>query len=321
MIRVIRATAYNDFSSRSHTMFTIHIETQSKDSQQSIIKAKLNLCDLAGSEKIQNDIKCEGDHFKELKNINLSLSTLSKVIYALAKGSSHVPYRESKLTRLLQDSIGGNSNTIIIANISPLRENVEETLNTLHFIKRAQKITIDPKENKVSASDNAVINQLQNELQYYKTLIGLRAKGSIENELLILKKENDKLKSMHTNMSDFERIKQENKELARKVKQLQDENRTYKMRQSLYSDKNFEMANDYHAQNTRESLRNPPAEYSGTVESMKLNDILVKARELSLNAPSKNRCPICTLPLPCRHYATKEAIKSEYFSPIKSVIY
>jgi len=117
-------------------------------------KSKLNLCDLAGSEKIQAEMNVIGDHFKELKNINLSLSTLSKVISALAIGSTHIPYRESKLTRILQDSLSGKNNTVIIASLSPLSENIDESINTLHFIKRAMQIRIDPKSNVIKASDN-----------------------------------------------------------------------------------------------------------------------------------------------------------------------
>ena len=73
-----------------------------------IVKSKLNLVDLAESENPQNDIAILGDHFKEFKKINLSLSTLRKVIYGFTKGETHITYRKSKLTRLLQDCIGGN---------------------------------------------------------------------------------------------------------------------------------------------------------------------------------------------------------------------
>jgi len=90
------------------------------------------------------------------------------VINALATGASHVPYRESKLTRILHDCIGGNNNTMIIANVSSLADDAEESINTLHFIDSAKKIYVAPTENKINASDNDVVKKLQKELQYYK---------------------------------------------------------------------------------------------------------------------------------------------------------
>lgn len=85
------------------------------------IRAKLNLCDLAGSEKINKDEAMNSQHFEELRTINLSLSTLGKVISALGKKQSrkHIPYRDSKITRFLQDSLGGSTKTFLVATVSP----------------------------------------------------------------------------------------------------------------------------------------------------------------------------------------------------------
>ena len=101
---------------------------------------KINLCDLAGSEKMQKTENITGTHFEELKNINLSLTTLGKVISALASGKTIPPYRESKLTRLLQDSLGGNTSTAVIATITSRSSCVEESLNTLKFLERARQV-------------------------------------------------------------------------------------------------------------------------------------------------------------------------------------
>jgi len=93
-----------------------------------------------------------GDRLKEATKINLSLSNLGHVISALVEGSSHVPYRNSKLTRLLQDSLGGNAKTVMVANVGPADYNYEETLNTLRYANRAKniqnhaKINEDPKD-------------------------------------------------------------------------------------------------------------------------------------------------------------------------------
>jgi Kinesin motor domain len=108
---------------------------------------KLNLVDLAGSEK-QKKTGTTGMRLKEATKINLSLSALMNVITALVDGkSSHVPYRDSKLTRLLQDSLGGNVKTCMIANISPTESSSEETLSTLRYADRAKRIKNKPKIN------------------------------------------------------------------------------------------------------------------------------------------------------------------------------
>jgi len=98
------------------------IESAKVNKKGNLLKAKLNLCDLAGSEKINKGVDMADGHFHELININLSLTTLGTVIQNLSNGSLlPIPYRESKLTRLLQDSLGGNTTTYIIATLSPIR--------------------------------------------------------------------------------------------------------------------------------------------------------------------------------------------------------
>jgi hypothetical protein len=108
---------------------------------------KLNLVDLAGSEK-QKKTGSTGVRLREATKINLSLSALMNVITSLVDGrSKHVPYRDSKLTRLLQDSLGGNVKTCMIANISPSGSSYEETLSTLRYADRAKRIKNKPKVN------------------------------------------------------------------------------------------------------------------------------------------------------------------------------
>ncbi|CAF2984438.1 unnamed protein product [Rotaria sp. Silwood2] len=126
------ATNMNEHSSRSHAIFVITIESSEigADGKAHIRVGKLNLVDLAGSER-QAKTGSTGDRFKEATNINLSLSVLGNVISALVDGNSHIPYRDSKLTRLLQNSLGGNSKTIMIATLGPADYNYEESLTTL----------------------------------------------------------------------------------------------------------------------------------------------------------------------------------------------
>ncbi|CAK5075611.1 unnamed protein product [Meloidogyne enterolobii] len=138
--RHVGATLMNKDSSRSHSIFTVYVEALSKSGH--IRMGKLNLVDLAGSER-QAKTGATGERFKEATKINLSLSALGNVISALVDGrSTHIPYRDSKLTRLLQDSLGGNTKTVMIACISPSDNNFDESLSTLRYANRAKNIRI-----------------------------------------------------------------------------------------------------------------------------------------------------------------------------------
>ncbi|XP_069001721.1 kinesin family member 4 [Embiotoca jacksoni] len=144
--RTVGSTAMNAASSRSHAIFTITLEQRrGKDKVDSVV-SKLHLVDLAGSER-QKKTKAEGDRLKEGISINRGLLSLGNVISALgdeSKKNTFVPYRDSKLTRLLQDSLGGNSHTLMIACTSPADSNMEETINTLRYADRARKIKNKP---------------------------------------------------------------------------------------------------------------------------------------------------------------------------------
>ncbi|KAH6944554.1 hypothetical protein HPB50_003869 [Hyalomma asiaticum] len=141
--RSTASTNMNMRSSRSHAIFTLIIEQQEKSSGDTITVAKFHLVDLAGSEKA-GKAKAVGERLKEGVTIDQGLLSLGNVITALCDGSSHVPYQNSKLTRLLQDSLGGNSHTVMIACVSPADSNFEETLNTLQYADRARKIENKP---------------------------------------------------------------------------------------------------------------------------------------------------------------------------------
>jgi kinesin family member 17 len=131
--RTVGSTLMNAESSRSHSIFTIIVEMNNRDEtgKDHIRAGKLNLVDLAGSER-QKKTGASGDRLKEGSKINLSLSALGNVISALSDGGGkHIPYRDSKLTRLLQDSLGGNTKTLMVAAMSPADYNYDETLSTL----------------------------------------------------------------------------------------------------------------------------------------------------------------------------------------------
>ena len=154
--RQVAATKMNDTSSRSHTIFRIMIESRSldDDADGAVRAACLNLVDLAGSERIKNT-GAAGDRLKEAGNINKSLLTLGSVIGKLAEGAdgAHIPYRDSKLTRILQNSLGGNARTAMICAVTPASEHAEETISSLKFASRAANIKNEAKVNEILDED------------------------------------------------------------------------------------------------------------------------------------------------------------------------
>ncbi|KAH8106971.1 P-loop containing nucleoside triphosphate hydrolase protein, partial [Cristinia sonorae] len=178
--RQIAATKFNDHSSRSHSIFsiTVHIKETSNIGDDLLKVGKLNLVDLAGSENIGRS-GAENKRAREAGMINQSLLTLGRVINALVDRSSHVPYRESKLTRLLQDSLGGRTKTCLIATISPARSNMEETLSTLDYALRAKSIRNKPEVNQ-RMSRNALLKEYVGEIERLKAdVLAAREKNGI----------------------------------------------------------------------------------------------------------------------------------------------
>ncbi|KAH6940454.1 hypothetical protein HPB50_000061 [Hyalomma asiaticum] len=172
--RSVGATNMNLHSSRSHAIFIITVEHSDlgPDGKHHIRVGKLNLVDLAGSER-QAKTGTSGDRQKEAIKINLSLSALGNVISALVDGkSSHMPYRDSKLTRLLQDSLGGNAKTIMVANIGPASYNYEETLTTLRYANRAKNIRNRPRVNE--DPKDALLREFQQEISRLKAQLAAR---------------------------------------------------------------------------------------------------------------------------------------------------
>jgi hypothetical protein len=180
----------NERSSRSHCIFTIIVDISTKDENgnEHIRMGKLNLVDLAGSEK-QKKTGATGELLGEAININLSLTALGNVMAALVSDKKgHVPYRDSKLTKLLANSLGGNSKTVMIANIGPSDYNYDESLSTLRFANRAKMIKNSPKINE--DPKDAMIRQYQEELERLKQELagavggGYELGGNIKAKLL-----------------------------------------------------------------------------------------------------------------------------------------
>ncbi|KAK3217907.1 hypothetical protein Dsin_011877 [Dipteronia sinensis] len=137
--RVVSSTAINNRSSRSHSVVTVHI--YGKDISGNILRSCLHLVDLAGSERVDKS-EVTGDRLKEAQYINKSLSCLGDVITALAQKNSHIPYRNSKLTLLLQDSLGGHAKTLMFAHVSPEGDSFGETVSTLKFAQRVSTVEL-----------------------------------------------------------------------------------------------------------------------------------------------------------------------------------
>jgi kinesin family protein 11 len=178
--RQVAATKCNDLSSRSHTVFTVTVYTKRTlaSGEELVSSGKLNLVDLAGSENIGRS-GAENKRAAEAGLINKSLLTLGRVINALVDRLAHIPYRESKLTRLLQDSLGGRTKTCIIATLSPARLNLEETISTLDYAFRAKNIRNKPQINKL-ISKKTLLKEFTVEIERLKSeLIATRQRNGV----------------------------------------------------------------------------------------------------------------------------------------------
>ncbi|KAF4705560.1 hypothetical protein FOZ62_024023 [Perkinsus olseni] len=245
--RSVGATLMNVESSRSHSIFTITVETAEMraDGQGHIRVGKLNMVDLAGSER-QSKTGSTGDTLKEATKINLSLSALGNVISALVDSrSTFVPYRDSKLTRLLQDSLGGNTKTVMVANIGPADYNYDETLyaHRAKSIKNKPRINEDPKD--------AMIREFQEEISRLKSQLavqsGMMAEGggSIPREVTVEKVVEKVVHVQGPSEKEIEQIKhnmaKEQQEVHQKFEEerqkiLAEKTRTEQERQSLLSE-------------------------------------------------------------------------------------
>ena len=246
--RKIRQTKRNEMSSRSHTIFLINVQNLKTN-----VISKIKLCDLAGSERYDSRESYKKLHFDEMVNINKSLLILGNVIHALGTNNNSsmtdtknkkqkkifAPYKDSKLTQILEDSLGGNSVTYLLATISPCDENFDETISTLKFADRAHSIMTKVSMNKLGNNDDGSkskeFNKICDELFQLKQLLNIRRKRGtlepIQEELLKLKDENVQLKKYLGGSSNIDRIKElmdENNNLRKEIKNLSQMNRNLK---------------------------------------------------------------------------------------------
>ena len=286
-----RQTNKNEMSSRSHTIFIINII---KIDEGKTLRSKINLCDLAGSEKYNKDEEYKSIHFAEMVNINLSLATLGNVIHALAnraKGEGrHIPYRNSKLTHLLQDSLGGNTKTYLIATISPSDDNYEESLSTLKFADRAHSVMSKVVTNEIDDinTDSNIVKKLSNELNELKQILSIRTKrGTLEpvqRELMKLREENNQLKKYFNGNDAVQKLIKENMFLKAELKKLTT-NRTQNINNNnnnydYYDNGPFSMDNTMKTKSTPSNYSSKPKNLLLNYDEIPHNNLAVAGREI-----------------------------------------
>ena len=272
--RHVGATSMNDQSSRSHSLFTVYVEIEETTNGNSKIRSgKLNLVDLAGSERV-GKTNATGQTFDEGKKINLSLTALGSVIDALSSNRKHIPYKDSKLTRLLADSLGGNTKTVMFANISPASYNYEETVGTLRYASRAKLIKNAPKINE--DPKDALLRKYEEEIKALKEQLanggGTKYLDEIQSEdeknyddfvQVVDDPEKDKLiakiKELEQNLIDNKKLEQQavnkdnddegdgvdKEEIQRRMKEQEEENKKFKEYREMQFKQNQEMEEKY----------------------------------------------------------------------------
>ncbi|XP_039008630.1 kinesin-like protein KIN-14I isoform X2 [Hibiscus syriacus] len=172
--RAVGATALNDRSSRSHSCLTVHVQGRDLTSG-AVLRGCMHLVDLAGSERVDKS-EVTGDRLKEAQHINKSLSALGDVIASLAQKNPHVPYRNSKLTQLLQDSLGGQAKTLMFVHISPEPDATGETISTLKFAERVATVELGAARVNKDTSD---VKELKEQIASLKASL---AKKEVETD-------------------------------------------------------------------------------------------------------------------------------------------
>eukprot|EP00934_Nitzschia_sp_Nitz4_P003947 Nitzschia sp. Nitz4//scaffold8_size234185//67504//75292//NITZ4_001248-RA/size234185-processed-gene-0.151-mRNA-1//-1//CDS//3329559779//3937//frame0 len=228
--RATAATSMNEHSSRSHMV--LWVDVTSGFEGQPGNKGTLFLVDLAGSERVKKS-EVAGDHLKEAGHINKSLAALGNVMEALDRKASHVPYRDSKLTYLLQDSLGGNSRTMMVVAVTPIDMSYDESIHALQFATRVRRINIGAAQRNVTSKN---LEETVKELTAEMKKLSMQ-KAKTDSQLNSLKKDNARVQDKLSKISDarkndksdsktLEVLRKNNNEMARrweKEKSLREE--------------------------------------------------------------------------------------------------
>lgn len=266
-------TDLNDYSSRSHCIFsiTIQIKESTTEGEDFIKIGKLNFVDLAGSENIgRSGADKVYSRKQEAGNINKSLLTLGRVITSLTENSPHIPYRESKLTHLLQDSLGGKTKTCIIATISPSSGNFEETMSTLDYAHRAKNIKNKPEVNQKMAQKEVIKEYTEEIANLQKQLDCMKKKDGIYIP-------HDRFNEMQSNMTKAkeeikfleERIEEKEKLLKDLVDELENQSKELQEKEMHLNDASEEL------EKKQNELLTTKNELEGTIEDLNEHKVLL----------------------------------------------
>lgn len=191
--RATASTNLNEHSSRSHMVLQVEVTSGLGEAMST---GTLYLVDLAGSERVRKS-EVEGKELKEAQHINKSLSALGNVMEALDRKASHVPYRDSKLTYLLQNSLGGNSRTMMVVTVCPHNNSYDETTYALKFATRVRRINLGSAQKNVRAKNlEETVKNLISEMQMLS-----KAKERSESQLLSLKREKERVEEKLSKVS------------------------------------------------------------------------------------------------------------------------
>ena len=292
--RMVESKEINEYNTRSHTILMIKIEKcySNEEIEQNVVtKGMLYLVDLAGSERIKPYIK--GKQLEQTKKINNSLSVLGNCINSIVLGNSYIPFRESKLTRVLQEALGGNSNTSLIVTLSPSNLNSEESLSSLNFGSRAMKLVINPKRNIESVEENALekLNKKYIELLEKYNELDLKYKnkenGEKENFEKIIKEYQDKLNEINLSLNEKE---EEINILNNELNQLKQTNKVISL-QNNELNKKLNLVNSMNKNNQfilESQIKELLAEQGIEVEEINKNNVNPIINQLINNNKEKN---------------------------------
>ncbi|GCB74580.1 kinesin-1 heavy chain isoform X1 [Scyliorhinus torazame] len=311
--RHVAVTNMNEHSSRSHSIFLINVKQENTATEQKL-SGKLYLVDLAGSEKVSKT-GAEGSVLDEAKNINKSLSALGNVIASLAESSTYIPYRDSKMTRILQDSLGGNCRTTIVICCSPSSYNEAETKTTLMFGQRAKTIkntvTVNveltaeqwkkkyEKEKERNKTLRNTVQWLENELNRWRKGESVPVEEQYDKEkhkeALEIVLTNDKIEETPTvKLTDGEKLKMDS-EISKLYKQLDDKDEEInqqsqlveKLKQQMLDQEELLASTRRDQDNMQSELNRLQAENDASKEEVK--EVLQALEELAVNYDQKSQ--------------------------------